>query len=165
MSHLALVVARSDRRLGPFLLSVIATLALAVSVSVPVGTQNAQPSPAYLDYDTFWTMPVPPRERPWSSHDSRMDVFRTLSPQNKADLHVTQCRRWIAVNRARLTQEQLAFLDEMIAAIPSSYLQARTPELEARYTDLTDRLWKLFGKTDAIGASSVDGARYIPPTP
>jgi len=140
-----------------FTSGVVAAPGLSLSMSIPSGAaQNAQTPPTYLVRHFLDNARSTARE---TVHLARIEDGHSANPL-APEQDGPACDAVPTLDRRRPRppdRGQLAFLEEMIAAIPSSYLQPRTPESEARCIELTDRLWKLFGKADATGASSVDG--------
>ncbi len=72
-----------------------------------------------IGYEQF--MPQPFRER--------LKIFNEISAENRALLVKTYVERWLAANRHRLTQEQVAVIEEIIPSIsPEKYRAERDEE-------------------------------------
>ncbi len=72
-----------------------------------------------IGYDQF--MPQPFKER--------LKIFNEISAENRALLVKTHVERWLAANRHRLTQEQVAVIEEIIPSIsPEKYRPERDDE-------------------------------------
>jgi urease gamma subunit len=72
-----------------------------------------------IGYDQFKPQP---RER-------RIQIFNEISAENRALLIQTHIKRWLAINRYRLTSEQVAVVEESIRFISSEkYEEGRDME-------------------------------------
>lgn len=78
-------------------------------------------------------------------NQGRIKIFNEISPENRALLMKTQVENWLADNRSRINQEQLAFVEEMIGFIkPELYAEDRD------YRKVTQEADKLFKKAEAV---------------
>ena len=91
---------------------------------------TGEPAP-HTDYDTFLATPCPDRQK----------LFFAMTPENKAEMVRSQAQHWFDANRARLTPEQVALMNEAIDwIVPSRYDEAK------RGGDDRDLLEKLMGR-------------------
>jgi hypothetical protein len=67
-----------------------------------------------------------------------------MTAEQKTMLWRTQIERWRDLNRARLTADQRALLDEFHAIIPLAVARPRTPEVDAQLDALEGRLAAAF---------------------
>ncbi len=105
------------------------------------------------DYDTFAQL----------QRQEQLRVFNAITPKNRAEIVKTQVSRWRDMNRSRLTNEQIALLDEMVAAlVPSIYGRPRDRAATDRLRQLEQRMFTLFTREE-IWQATVGGAPYIPP--
>ena len=66
-----------------------------------------------------------------------------------AEFARTHRRRWLAANRHRLSEEQIAALDaEIRFIVPALYIRPRNAALDARLNEVTERTIKLFDRYD-----------------
>jgi pimeloyl-ACP methyl ester carboxylesterase len=94
---------------------------------------------SWIDYDTFADQDLPERHR----------IFSTISPENCADVVRTQMRRWLELNRPRLTSEQIEVLEESIAYVKAELYQLpKQQENEKRKQELLDRMFRLFTREE-----------------
>ena len=93
-----------------------------------------QEQPA-IGYDQFF--PLPPEER--------RKIFNEISAANRALLMKTHVERWLDANHSRLTQDQLAVVEEIICFItPEKYQEDRD------YEKVIQALEKLLKKAEAV---------------
>jgi hypothetical protein len=65
-----------------------------------------------IGYDQFMPRPL----------DERIRLFNEISAENRAELVKTHVERWLAANRSRLTDEQVAVVEEVARFIlPERY--------------------------------------------
>lgn len=113
---------------------------------------TAQPAPReVIVYDDF--MKQERRER--------LELFSEITPGNRAALVRTHIQRWLAKNRDRLTEEQLALLEESFRSItPEAYTANGRAEEEDEVRDLMERMAAAFDPSDLTQFGI--GADYIP---
>ena len=96
-------------------------LLLASSVITLMGeppvSADRQSEPAEIAFDEFSRL----------SPEARTEKFRTLSAAGKAYIKRIQSQRWLAVNRSRLSAQQVAATEAAIAFV--------TPEIYSRTND------------------------------
>lgn len=133
------------------ILAVVALAIVALAVATPTWAQVA-PAPRTVDYDTFMQQDT----------EGRIRVFNQVTPENRAELVQTQIKRWIEINRARLTPEQLKAMEDNLAfAIADNYRQPMNEDLRARMKQLESRTAALFSREDMRQALTIHGT-YIP---
>ena len=74
----------------------------------------------------------------------KQELFKTMTAEQKTMLWRTQIERWRDLNRARLTADQRALLDEFHAIIPLAVARPRTLEGDAKLEALEARLTAAF---------------------
>lgn len=82
--------------------------------------------------------------------NERLRIFREISAENRAALVRTHAERWLAGNRARLSAEQIAVLEEVMQSIsPRWYEPDRDVEaIEAEADVLTEKLETVLSRKD-----------------
>lgn len=107
-----------------------------------------------ISYDEF--MPQPFQER--------LKIFNNISAENRALLIKTHVERWLAANRPRLTQEQIALVEEMIPYLtPERYQAERDMEKIAQEAEaLRRKAEAVFSREDVMQIMS-NRADYVPP--
>lgn len=129
-------------------------LVVGVFVFLLWATLSAAAQTAAVDYDTFMQQDV----------NGRISTFNAVSPENKADLVRTHLQRWTDANRARLSPEQLAHLQDALMFVTSDlYRQPKPADVTARAKDLESRSAALFTREDVMQAMTIYGA-HIPRT-
>jgi hypothetical protein len=107
---------------------------------------------AHVDYDVFMQ----------GDRAARIRTFQTMTPDNKAEVVRTHIDRWLAVNRNRLTAEQVTVVEENRAFVTAElYERPRTPGILARSKELETRALAVLSRQDAGQAFTIEGA-YIP---
>ena len=106
-----------------------------------------------IDYDRFFTEPVKERIR----------IFNEISAENRAFLVRTQAERWLAVNRFRLSDDQLSIVERVIESIsPEWYKPGRDSEKPNPETEsLVKKLEALLPREDVLQLAT-NRADYIP---
>jgi hypothetical protein len=128
----------------------LSVVAACVAIAVPVGGLTLQPG--VIDYDTFMR----------SNEQTRIELFNTASPENRAELVRTHLERWLAANRHRLSSEQIQVMEENLAfVIPDIYTPDRKPESITRQKELQRRTAELFSSQDMRQALTIHGD-YLP---
>ncbi len=88
-----------------------------------------------ISYDEYMSLPL----------EERNKIFGEISVENYALLMKTHVERWLAANHPRLTQEQVAVIDEIIRSIkPESYQALR------KYVKVTQEAERLHEKAAAV---------------
>ena len=77
----------------------------AASVAAPA-TASAQQAPA-IDYDSYMQ----------GNFQHRIPIFNQTTPEKRAELVSTHLERWLTANRARLSSEQIAAMEENLAFV------------------------------------------------
>ena len=106
-----------------------------------------------IGYDQFMPQPF----------EERLRIFSEVSAENRALLMKTHIERWLAANRPRLTDEQVAVVEEMIPIIrPELYKEDRDAEKVMREVEaLQKKAEAVFSREELrqIGANRAD---YVP---
>jgi len=106
----------------------------------------------HVSYDSFMHQDVP----------ARIQLFNTLTPENRVEIVKTQIERWLEANQGRLTKEQIAIMEENLAFLTADlYRLPRNPELMAKAKDLETRTAALLSREDMGQALTISGT-YIP---
>ena len=107
-----------------------------------------------IGYDQFMPQPLQDRRR----------IFNEISAENRALLIKTHVERWLAANRPRLTSEQIAVLEEIIAYItPERYQAERDMEkIHQEAEALRQKAETVFSREDVRQIMS-DRPEYVPP--
>src|SRR5215216_292585 len=106
-----------------------------------------------IAYDQFMPQPL----------EERLRLFNEVSAENRALLVKTHVERWLAVNRPRLTHEQIAVVEELIHSIRPEFYQQGTDfqkivqEVEA----LRKKAEAVFSREDVMQIMS-NRADYVP---
>jgi hypothetical protein len=131
----------------PILLSCAAVgLMLAIS-----GVARSQTRVA-ITYDAYIALDRGPR----------LHIFNLITPENRAALVREQIQRWLKANRSRLSDAQIAVLEENLAFItPDHYMFPNTAETLARAKALETKTRALLSRDDVYQALYI-GADYIP---
>jgi hypothetical protein len=109
-----------------------------------------------MDYDTLMKLEL----------RGRLRAFESASARNKAQLMSTHIERWIAKNRARLTTQQLAVMQDNLAFVtPDTYEGRDVPAAQARARALEQRTAALFSRDEMTQAISLYGDYLPAPTP
>lgn len=94
---------------------------------------------------------------------SRAEIFCSLSAENQAQIMATHMTRWRDRNSSRLTQLQLALLEEWLALVkPSFFTQPQLEDVVRRREDLDIRSAVAFSADDIAAVLTLDGP-YLPP--
>ncbi|MEM8556819.1 MAG: hypothetical protein AAGG50_03150 [Bacteroidota bacterium] len=125
------------------------TLTLLVALVLSSGLCFAQDA---VGYDEFAQL----------SMEERIRVFNEIDLENRAAIVREQAQRWLARNRARLSEEQVALYGEMLDFIEPAKYDGLSPEEERAAIDLTESFLTLFSLEDYRDAFSNE-APYIPP--
>lgn len=129
----------------------MAMAVLALAMATAAWAQVA-PAGGVVDYDTFMKQ----------DFEGRIRVFNQVTPENRAELVQTQIKRWIEMNRARLTPEQLKVMEENLAfVVADRYRQPKNEEQRAKAKELESRTAALFSRDDMRQALTIHGT-YIP---
>ena len=104
--------------------------------------QQAKPAPpapaaAELEYDTFCK----------KTQQEKRTLFRAATPAQKAAIMRNQMQRFRDANRARLSKEQIALLDEVLAAMTPAAFEGNKEAL-AKLEALSDRIPNTFSDED-----------------
>ena len=123
-------------------------VAIEASKSVIEGKMDKEYA---VSYGQFYSKPV----------KERVEIFNEISAENRAFLVKTQAERWLAANRSRLTDEQIATIEEMNRSIsPEWYRESRE--------DIDPGIEALFKKVEAVLSRedmrelATKHAQYIP---
>ncbi|MEM9996727.1 MAG: hypothetical protein AAF809_03415 [Bacteroidota bacterium] len=125
------------------------TLSLLVALVMSSGLCFAQDA---VGYDEFAQL----------SMEERIQVFNEIDLENRAAIVREQAQRWLARNRARLSEEQVALYGEMLDFIEPAKYDGLSPEEERAAIDLTESFLTLFSLEDYRDAFTNE-APYIPP--
>ena len=114
-----------------------AVASVVVWASVLVSGQVA----AKLDYDTYCKLPT---------RQAKLEAMSGLSPQNKSEILQTHFQRFLDTNRARLSTEETAVLEQIIAAMAplSAPNSNQTPADLMALAKLIERQRTLFSAED-----------------
>jgi hypothetical protein len=121
--------------------SLIGMTAILVGLSSLGFAQQPKPAPvapsaAELEYDTFCK----------KTQQEKRTLFRAATPAQKATIARNQMERFRDANRARLTKEQLALMDEWLVALTPSAFE--TKEGQTKIEALSDRSETAFSNED-----------------
>ena len=129
----------------------VAMAVLALAVATAAWAQVA-PATGVVDYDTFMKQ----------DFEGRIRIFNQVTPENRAELVQTQIKRWVEMNRARLTPEQLKVMEENLAfVVADRYRQPMSEDQRAKARELESRTAALFSRDDMRQALTIHGT-YIP---
>ena len=134
----------------------VGVVVLAVSL-LRASTASGQPTLAQpmVSYDSVMLLSV----------EARLQLFSTLTRENKAEVINTHIQRGIMRNRSRLTPQQISLLEERMA-LAREELGGRLPstqETANRWNDLQRRTARAFTWEDMKQATSLHST-YIPKT-
>lgn len=88
-----------------------------------------------IGYDEYMSLPL----------EERNKIFGEISIENCVLIVKTHIERWLAANHTRLTQEQVALIEEIIRSItPESYQAKRN------YVKITQEAERLYAKAEAV---------------
>lgn len=106
-----------------------------------------------IGYDQF--MPQPLQER--------IRIFNEVSAENRALLVKTHVERWLAANRSRLTDEQVAVVEEIIPFIAPEWYQAERDfeKIHQEAEALREKLEAVFSREE-VGQIVTECAEYVP---
>jgi hypothetical protein len=129
------------------------TIVLALVSSLSAHAQGTQAPPlARVDYATFMQQ----------DNEERLRTFNRITPENRADLLVSQVGRWMEVNRSWLTPEQLRVLRDFISVVaPALFRLPGYKDTLAWRNQLAARAEKLFSPAQIRQAFTIY-ADYIP---
>jgi hypothetical protein len=121
----------------------IATSALALALVGPQATaQTPPPAPppaaTAITYESYCARPTL----------EKRDLWRTLTPEQRTMLAVTQLERFRHANRSRLKAEQITLLDTWIGLAPLEFVRPRLPDLDAKLGPVAKQLEASFSKED-----------------
>ena len=107
-----------------------------------------------IDYDTFMAGDL----------QARIRTFNELTAENRAYLVSTHIRRWVHVNKHRLSGEQLSLTDEWLRFVtPDAYRVASREEKLQYAKDLEARTAALFSRDDMARALTIHGPHIAAP--
>jgi len=73
--------------------------------------------------------------------EERRQAFSDATPETRSVLAETHATRWLAANRDRLTADQIALVEEVIAFIDADlYRRPDDPDIKAKFDSLVSRL-------------------------
>jgi hypothetical protein len=78
-------------------------------------------------------------------HRERIKIFNEISAENRALLMKTQVENWLAENRSRLNQDQIAVVEEIISFVKPELYRENRDHLKA-----TQEADKLFNKAETV---------------
>ena len=100
----------------------VMTLSVA-SLGIGAHQDAARPAEVQISYDQFMKL----------DSASRTSRFREVNPETKAMIMRTHAERWLAANRGRLTNGQVALVQEAIDFVtPALYRNPSDPELKRK---------------------------------
>ncbi len=105
-----------------------------------------------ITYDQFFLKPV----------KERIKIFNEISAENRAFLMETQARRWLAANRSRLTDKQVAVVEELIRSISPEWYKKRDDfmEIDPKVETLVKKLETVLSREDVRNLAT-ERAEYI----
>jgi hypothetical protein len=118
------------------LLRIVVAIGLGGSIHAFQAPPAAPTKPPAVAYEEFCG----------KTRTEKQDLFRTMTPAEKAALWQTQIERWRALNNARLTDDQRAVLRDFHAIIPIAVVRPVAPETAAKLSALETRLKAAFTK-------------------
>jgi hypothetical protein len=108
-----------------------------------------------VDYDSFMKLDL----------QGRIKTFNEISPENRATIVRTQIERWTGKNRARLTHEQVALMEENSRfATAEIYAKPMTDDVATKAKELETRAAVVFSREDMRQALTIHGD-HIPKSP
>ncbi len=128
----------------------LAALSLFVVTAVAGSAQEA------VGYDEYARLP----------RQEQVRVFNEITPEAKAAIVQTHVNRWLAVNRARLSAEQVVAVEEMVSWIrPELYDDVDREAEQTQAMKRAERLLEVLPREDVRRAFGEPGApgNYIPP--
>lgn len=106
----------------------------------------AQSTPVTVTYDDFLKLDAA----------QRVDLWGTMSPEDKSAIVRTHAERWLDRNRSRLTAGQTALVEEAIAFLtPELYRNPNDPEQVRREEALRAKLKCRLRRSDVMSAFKV----------
>lgn len=112
----------------------------------------SQEQPA-IGYDQFMPQPF----------EERLRIFREVSAENRALLMKTHIERWLAANRPRLTDEQVAVVEEFISFIsPELYRAEPEEEKTIREVEALKKKGEAVFSRDDLRQIVSERADYVP---
>ena len=100
------------------LLWIVVAIALGESIHAFQAPPAIPAKPPVVAYEEFCGKP----------RTEKQDLFRTMTPAEKAALWQTRIERWRALNNARLTDDQRALLRDFHAIIPIAVVRPVAPD-------------------------------------
>lgn len=109
--------------------------------------------PPPVSYDQVYLKPV----------KERIEIFNSITAENRAFLVKTHAERWLGVSRPRLTSEQLTAVEELIQAISPEWYRAdrNWEELEPEVEVLIHKVEAVLSRED-LRQLATNRAEYIP---
>jgi hypothetical protein len=116
----------------------------AICVFVPLltaGSLAARQASQKMTYETFCNLP---------DAQAKRAAFNAVTPDNRAELVKAQLERWREANKSRLSQAQLALLDQMHELVtPESYTAGPAQEsARDKIRALEPKMAELFSMAD-----------------
>jgi hypothetical protein len=107
-----------------------------------------------VNYDQFFLTPV----------IERREIFTEISAENRAFLVKTHAERWLALNRSRLTQEQISVVEELIQSISTEWYITKydfSEEIDPKVEVLIKKVEAVIPNED-LRQLATNQAEYIP---
>lgn len=97
------------------------------------------------------------------SHKERLRIINNISAENIAQLVKTHAKRWLAVNRSRLNDEQISLAEEMIQSITHKWYirDQNSEEIPPEAESLIKKIETVFSREDLLQFATLR-ADYIP---
>ena len=136
-------------------LTTAATILIAFNaVTLTFAGQTPSP-PSEITYDEFVKL----------DRAARAKKFQSLSADSKALVKRTQAERWLAANRSRLSDTQIAAATDAIAFVtPDIYRQPDNPTIRKREESVKQKLTCALGRDAATQAFALDTPPPSAPT-
>ena len=83
------------------------------------------------------------------SRQDQITLFNAITPQQRCDVVRTHVERWLDENRARLSTEQIEYVEGVLATLtPETYTWPKTAEQERRRDEMIARGYTLLTRQD-----------------
>ena len=130
---------------------VLSLLAVPLLASALLGAES--PRPGGLSYEELMKLP----------RAKRGNTFKTLSPQNKADVVRTHLQRWLDSHKDSLSQKQKDLIADNLALVAPDLYRDPTPlALQEKSIELYRRAEEIFSREQMLELFTLEGA-YVPP--
>ena len=105
-------------------------LALALAIGCMPGTARQAPTARPMPYETYCQM----------ERAEKRAAFKSMPPEQRAELMRTHLERWRDANKAKLNEAQLTLLKEMAAATSPAMFDGGSEAEQAKARELVEAL-------------------------